>query len=334
MSAIPLRWSTDLVTFFRPENWGLPHDLPYERWEAEVSAEPRRFFDRMLDGAAEAGLSGVELAPSPGGWVNALRAYGSTDGFRDALLARGLVVSSSYVLPTWLARILDAADSTERDRAIAGATDEFARHATFLRELGCSVLVTSTLARASFPAGADADAVTAAFARPVEDDVIDSVAELLDTVAAGPAADGVRVAIHTDAYSLCARPQDVDRLMAQTDPGRVCLCIDAGHIALDGADPLVLLRRHADRAPVLHWKDCAAPLPAGTLTGTPMQRHDDMIRSFRLIGDGILDWHAWTDILRAESWSGWAVAELDMSADPVGEIRAARGYYERELAGR
>lgn len=334
MTAIELRWSTDLVTFFRPENWGLPADLPYEKWDEEVSADPRRFFDRMLDGAAEAGLEGIEFAPAPGGWVNAVRAYGSTSAVRDALARRNLTVSSSYVLPTWLAGILDASGPAARNDALADAIDDFSRHAEFLRELGCSTLVTSTVPRAVFAEGQSADAVSDLFARPSDPSQIDMVADLLTSVAAGPASVGVQVAIHTDAYSLCSRPEDIDRVMANTDATKIGLCIDAGHIALDGSDPIEVLRRHSQRAGVLHWKDCAAPLPAGVLTGTPMERHDDMIRSFRLLGEGMIDWYEWTDILRSECWSGWGVAELDMSADPVGEIRAARRYYDSELLGR
>lgn len=136
--------------------------------------------------------------------------------------------------------------------------------------------------------------------------------------------------MHTDAYSLASRTVDVDALMARTDPERVKLCIDAGHIALDGGDPLAVLRAHADRAPVLHWKDCASHLPPHTLTGPPMVRHDTMIRYFRVMGsDGIVDWNRWVDILRDKQWTGWGVAEIDMSVDPQRDIREGIEHYER-----
>jgi sugar phosphate isomerase/epimerase len=329
MSGIDIRWSTDLVTFFHPEQWGLPADLSYDRWEDEVSGDPRRFFDRMLDGAAEAGLSGVELAPSPGGWVNAARAYGGVDGFASALKHRDLVVSSSYVLPIWMDRVLRADTRADRESALKAADGEIREHSSFLAALSCHTLVTSTVPRASFVDAAGA--VDDPFSLPSDPVLLDRVAELLERAGELAAESGVHVAVHTDAYSLCSRPEDVSRLMALTDPDHVRLCIDAGHIALDGADPLEVLRQNAERAPVLHWKDCAAPLPPASLTGSPMERHDIMVRSFRLLGAGNLDWHEWTRVLERSRWAGWGVAELDMSTDPIAEIRACLDYYANEL---
>ena len=122
--------------------------------------------------------------------------------------------------------------------------------------------------------------------------------------------------------------------MAQTDPARVKLCIDAGHIALDGGDPLGVIRAHSQRAPVLHWKDYASHLPPHTLSGPPMARHDVMIKYFRVMGaEGVVDWHEWVQILREKHWRGWGVAEMDMSIDPQREILAGINYYNRELAG-
>lgn len=64
---IDVRWSTDLVTYFHPAWWGLPEDLSYDAWEKTVDDDPEPYFLRMLDSAAAARLSGIELAPAPGG---------------------------------------------------------------------------------------------------------------------------------------------------------------------------------------------------------------------------------------------------------------------------
>jgi inosose dehydratase len=334
MSALDIRWSTDIVTFFDPARWGMPGDIGYPAWERAVDADPRPYFDRMLDEAAEVGLSGIELAPAPGGWVNALRAYGTAGAFREALESRGLVLSGSYVLPIWMTDILAAPDAAARGRAERAADDEIRRHTDFLRELGCSTLITSTVARAPFSETPGVDAPAESFDTPADQALIERVAELLDRAGSVAAEGGAHIAIHTDAYSLASRVVDLDRIMAVTDPQTVRLTIDAGHISLDGGDALEILRRYQDRAPVLHWKDCAVHLPPHTLSGPPMVRHDEMIKYFRVMGDGnMVDWRAWTGVLRDAGWSGWGVAEIDMSPDPQGEIRAGLDYYERELAG-
>ncbi|WP_301122217.1 sugar phosphate isomerase/epimerase family protein [Mycolicibacterium fortuitum] len=332
--SLDVQWSTDLVTYFNPTYWGLPADLPYDAWEKEVDADPRRFFDRMLDGAAAAGLRGVELAPAPGGWVNALRAYGSAAAFRHQLQQRGLTLSSSYVLPVLLKSVLDAPDPLSQQRAEHQLHEDTAQHVQFLREVGCATMVTSTIPRAAFSEIEGVEASSEEFDAPTDPDLMGRVADQLDRLGAVAAREGVHVAIHTDAYSLASRTTDIDGLMAQTDPSRVKLCIDAGHIALDGGDPLAVVQAHSRRAPVLHWKDCASHLPPHTLSGPPMVRHDVMIRYFRVMGggEGIVDWHQWVKILRENGWSGWGVAEIDMSTDPQGEIMAGIDYYNRELS--
>ena len=330
--SLDLRWSTDLVTYFHPSFWHLPAELPYDAWEKAVDDDPQRFFRRMLDGAAAAGLSGIELAPAPGGWVNALRAYGSAGAFKRELDERGLQLSSSYVLPVLLKAVLDAKVPASR-RAAEGALDaEIAEHAAFLREVGCPTLVTSTIPRAEFSEVEGVDAPSADFDAASDPDLMASVADQLNRIGQISAQAGLHVAIHTDAYSLASRTEDIDALMAQTDPATVKLCIDAGHIALDGGDPLGVIRAHSHRAPVLHWKDCASHLPPHTLSGPPMVRHDVMIKYFRVMGPGgVVDWHEWVKILRDNRWSGWGVAEIDMSVDPQREIREGIEYYNREL---
>lgn len=333
--SLTLRWSTDLVTYFGSSFWGMKPDLPHEVFEREVDADPRPYFDRMLDGAADAGLSGIELAPAPGGWVNALRSYGTAAAFKKQLDTRGLTMSSSYVLPVLLKAVLDAPDAQSRRDAERALHEDTAAHADFLRTVGCPTLVTSTIPRAEFSdvAGVEADAEK--FDAPADVDRLDAIANQLDGIGDVAAAAGLHVAVHTDAYSLASRTADIDALMARTDPAKVKLCIDAGHIALDGGDPLAVIDKHSSRAPVLHWKDCALHLPPHTLSGPPMARHDEMIKYFRVMGseDGIVDWHRWTQILDRNAWSGWAVAEIDMSPDPQREIRQGIDYYLRELSG-
>lgn len=328
-----LRWSTDIVTFFNPTYWGMPADLPYSDWEKLVDDDPQRFFDGMLDGAAEAGLSGIELAPAPGGWTNALRAYGSAAAFKKELDNRNLVLSSSYALPVQLKAVLDATNDASRRLAEQELHENTAEHAAFLREVGCPTLITSTIPRAEFSEIEGVEAPAADFDAPTDPELLGRVADLLNSIGKVTSNSGLHLAIHTDAYSLASRTADIDALMTQTDPARVKLCIDAGHIALDGGDPLAVIREHAERAPVLHWKDCAAHLPPHTLSGPPMVRHDVMIKYFRVMGPkGVVDWHEWTKILREQQWSGWAVAEIDMSVDPLREIREGIEYYDRELA--
>ncbi len=327
MASEHIRWGTDLITFFEPAYWGLPAELPYADWDVEVSRDPRPYFDRMLDDAAEIGLDGIELAPEPGGWENALVAYGDVAGVARALSERGLALATSYA-PGW--KLIGAAlDDTSAETS---ADEYMRRHAALVRELGSETIVMGTVPRAEFSETVGIPGDAAQFAGPVDPVLMGRVADQLNRLGAVVAAEGVRIAIHTDAYSVCSRTEDVDRLLELTDPATVLLCPDAGHITLDGGDAVEVLRRHVDRTPVMHWKDCAAHLPGHTLSGPTMVRHATMLTYFRLMGRGTIDWREWMGVLRAADWSGWAIAEIDMSPDPRGEISDGLRFFADELA--
>ena len=322
-----IRWGTDLITYFEPAYWGLPADLSYDEWTVEFDKEPTRYFDRILDEVAAVGLDGVELAPEPGGWENALVAYGDVAGVGRALSSRGLVLGTSYA-PGW--KLLGAA--LENPAAAAHADEYMARHARFVSELGGQTIVMGTVPRGRFDEVNGPAVLAAEFERPVDPELFELVADHLNRLGAITAREGVQIALHTDAYSICSRTDDISTLLALTDPSTILLCPDAGHITLDGGDAVEVLRQHVDRTPVMHWKDCKGHLPAHLLSGPTMVRHATMLTWFRLMGTGIIDWNEWMSILRDASWSGWAIAEIDMSPDPSGEIRDGLKFYASDLA--
>lgn len=323
-----IRWGTDLITFSSTEYWGLGEDLPHSQWAAAFNADPRAYLDRMLDEVAAAGLEGVELAPAPADWGAALRAYGSAHGLRDALESRGLSLSSSYAPGRQLIGAV-----LENPAAWSAAETVMARHAEFLAEMGASIIVMGNIARSRFGNESPDDTATADdFTAPVNRELLERFCAELNRAGAVVGRYGVRIAIHTDAYSICSRSEDIAAVLAMTDPETIQLCPDAGHIALDGGDPVQILQENIDRVLTMHWKDCAAPLSGHLLRGDQHQRHSVMLRNFRVLGSGAIDWVTWTEILRDRQWTGWATEEIDASPHPVDELRQGLEYFRRELA--
>lgn len=313
-----VRLGAELITFFNTEYWGLPKHMDWPDWVEAFKANGRANFDRMLDEVAKTGVAGVEIPPDPGGWTTARDAYGDAAGFKRALDERGLQVGSSYEgFGGIIGGILDDPSYAPR------AEELITEHARFLADIGSDTIVMGTLRRATFAGGHDGEVPQADMER---------VAEQFNRLGKVIAPYGVRFAIHTDSYSICSRPDDIRRFMGLTDPSSVLLCPDAGHITLDGGDAADVLAEHVDRVPVMHWKDCVGHLHPAQLTGTIMEQHEVQLQWFRVIGDGIVDWKRWQATLRDADWTGWAMAELDMSPDPVGEIRQGIDYFERELA--
>jgi inosose dehydratase len=312
-----VRLGSTLITFYNNAYWGLPADAGPGAFVEAVEKDARPYFDRMLDGMVEAGVEGIELAPRPGGWEGALLAYETVDGVAEALSSRGLSLGSSYQQGRQLiGSVLDG--SMTADEADAYTR----RHAEFVAALGADIIVMGTVARAPFSDG-DFDAA-------VPDDAMRTVAEQVNRLAAAAWESGVRIALHTDAYSVCSRNEDIARMLELTDPTSVQLCLDAGHTTLDGGDAVAALAASVGRVPVMHWKDCIAPLHGSVPLGQP-DPHGIMMRNFRIFGDGIIDWHAWQHVLADAHWRGWAMAENDMAPDPIAEIRKGLEYYRAEL---
>lgn len=327
-SELNIRWGTDLITFYDAEYWGLRKGLPHPEWVAAFNADPRSYFERMLDTVRDVGLGGVELAPEPAGFQAALAAYGSAQGFKTALEARGLALSSSYAPGR---QLIGAALEDPRQEAVADAYIE--QHAQFLVALGADIITMGNIARSRFGNDSPDDTATADdFTAPVSREVHERFAEQVNRLGAVAGRYGVRIAIHTDAYSVCSRAEDITTVLALTDPGTIQLCPDAGHIALDGGNPVDVLSAHIDRIPTMHWKDCIAPLSGHVLRGNQKERHAVMLTYFRILGSGSVDWHAWMRVLREHDWSGWATEEIDNSPDPAGELRTGLEYYRSQLA--
>lgn len=315
-----VRWSTDLITFFAPDHWGLPADLDYDAWTAAVDADPRPYLERMLDEAKATGVEAIELAPDPAGWEQALKVYGSGEALRAELDARGLGLSSSYH-SGWVVIGRTLAEPAFREQAVA----EIRAHARFLKAAGGELIVLGSVEREL--------GTGPAFER-TDQALIDTVAALLEEFGRTAREEGVRIALHTDAYSIWSRNVDLDRVMAATDPALVSLCIDSGHMTLDGGDAVQALRDHVARVPIMHWKDCHTPLRGETLTTEGMERHALMLTHFRILGthEGLMDWEAWMRVLAANRWTGWGIAEIDMSPDPIGEVRHGLAFYRDRLA--
>jgi inosose dehydratase len=65
---------------------------------------------------------------------------------------------------------------------------------------------------------------------------------------------GMRFAFHPHAESHVETDEQVRRFLADTDPERVGLCLDTGHVAYTRGDAPRLIREHAGRVWYLHLK--------------------------------------------------------------------------------
>lgn len=65
---------------------------------------------------------------------------------------------------------------------------------------------------------------------------------------------GLHVQFHSHADSHVGHQRDIERLLADTDPRHVNLCLDTGHVSYYRGDNLDLVRRYPERIGYLHLK--------------------------------------------------------------------------------
>jgi inosose dehydratase len=127
---------------------------------------------------------------------------------------------------------------------------------------------------------------------------------------------GLKLVFHPHAETHVEYEDQIEALLDQTDPARVFLCLDTGHHAYRGGDPVAFFRRHHRRIPYLHLKSVDGQMqkrvqeeqiPFAIAVGMDM---------FCEPSKGAVDFPAFRDALRDVNYEGWATVEQDMYPAP------------------
>ena len=120
------------------------------------------------------------------------------------------------------------------------------------------------------------------------------------------------VAVHPHWGTAIERPAHIERFLEATPHG---LCLDTGHIALGGADPLEVAKNAGSRVRHVHLKDVDGALAARVRAGAVP--YNDAVRSglFRPLGEGAARIKDVLDHLRGKAYGGWYVLEQDVMLD-------------------
>ena len=125
-------------------------------------------------------------------------------------------------------------------------------------------------------------------------------------------ATGIRCVFHPHCGGYVETPEEIDELMRRTDPSRVGLVFDTGHILYGGGDPAQVLEKHRDRVWHVHFKDCdrkvAAAARAEGLGYLAAVRRE----LFCELGTGAVDFAAMIRALKQTAYDGWIVVEQDV----------------------
>jgi len=118
---------------------------------------------------------------------------------------------------------------------------------------------------------------------------------------------GVSVGYHNHMGSMGESPDEVDRILAASDPRYVKFELDIAHYFQGGGDPAKAIRQYRDRLLFLHIKD---------VESTQSGSSDGKGYRFVELGRGKVEVPATFTALHDINFRGWAVIELDGVSDP------------------
>ncbi len=155
-----------------------------------------------------------------------------------------------------------------------------------------------------------APVMDSAWSRPreLDDGEWTLLAENLSRVEEEAAGHGLAIALHPHAGSLVESHDQIERILAESD---VPVCLDTGHLAIGGAEPVEFVRRHAERIVHVHLKDVDAGLAeqvrAGALSLVDATRRG----LFRPLGRGDASIEEVVGLLDRHGYERWLVLEQD-----------------------
>jgi inosose dehydratase len=125
-------------------------------------------------------------------------------------------------------------------------------------------------------------------------------------------ATGLRTVFHHHCATFVETPAEIDQLMSRTDPSLVGLCLDTGHCAFGGGNPVTTLERWRDRVWHVHLKDCDSDVKFRA--AREQWDYQESVRHgvFCELGRGVVDFRALLGLLKSSGYDGWLVVEQDV----------------------
>ncbi|MXN64203.1 myo-inosose-2 dehydratase [Stappia sp. GBMRC 2046] len=145
-------------------------------------------------------------------------------------------------------------------------------------------------------------------------DEVKAYGRKLGELAKWMADEGVPLAYHHHMGSFIEDQEDVDWLMEFT-PQEVHLLYDTGHLWFGGGDVIGTLRKWRERVLHVHFKDVRPDVIRDIRDNDKSFLDAVVAGAFTVPGDGIIDFQAVADELKAMNYSGWIVVEAEQ--DPA-----------------
>jgi inosose dehydratase len=145
---------------------------------------------------------------------------------------------------------------------------------------------------------------------------------------------GMKLVYHFHAGTVVETAEEIDRLMALTDPNLVHLLYDTGHALYGGYDPLELLHKYEDRIEYVHVKDVRRDVLEQVRKENLDFRSAVLRGMFTVPGDGCIDFAPIFEKLVEKNYNGWIIVEAEQDpaiAHPYTYAKMAKDYIDTTI---
>lgn len=275
----------------------------------ELGAE--NTFEQTISEMALAGFQGTEIGNKYPKDPKVLKQY---------LALRNLKVASA-----WFSAFLTTKPYEE-------TSQEFIKHRDFLHEMGAKVIVVSEQGH-SIQGQMDTPVFEE---KPVFSDTdweklvagLEKLGELANEK-------DMTIVYHHHMGTGVQTTAEIDKLMAETDPDKVSLLFDTGHLVFSGEDPMEVYRKHQNRIKHIHFKDIREDVAKEVKEDKNSFLTAVKKGTFTVPGDGMIDFSPIMTVIRETNYTGWIVVEAEQDpakANPLEYALKARKYI-KEISG-
>lgn len=154
--------------------------------------------------------------------------------------------------------------------------------------------------------------------------------DLIDRIADAALKRGITPVVHPHAACFIEFEDEIEAVAQALDPVKVGFCVDTGHLAYAGLDPVRFYEAHADRVKYFHFKDID-PAVHGMVVRDAVPFLEAVARKvFCPMGRGVVDWPALAEAMKENGYGGAANVEQDIdpavSLTPLDDAKASLAY--------
>ena len=268
-------------------------------------------FEQCISEMALAGYEGCEIGN---------KYPGDTETLKKALELRNLRICNC-----WFSTFLISKPYEETER-------EFIKKVDFLKTMGAKVIGVS---EQSYSVQGQMDTPVFGHKHIMDQDEWKLLCDGLNKLGRVAKERGIDLTFHHHMGTVVQTEAEVDYMMEHTDPEYFSLLFDSGHFAYCGVDPVVMVKRYADRIKHVHLKDIRPEVVEKVKRENLSFLQGVREGAFTVPGDGCIDFDPIFKVLEESGYRGWMLVEAEQDpakANPLEYAIKARKYI-KEHAG-